>query len=61
MKKFYSAPQTKTISFQVRYSLMEETAQEVLAKQRKEEEAEQMEEEEFLEFVASMEERKPLW
>lgn len=62
MKKFYSKP-TVTVDFMtVRYSLMDETAQEVLTKRRELEDEEELEEEEeFDAFMMSQQEERPLW
>ncbi len=60
MKKFYSVPKTSIMINQC-FNLICETAQEVLTKRREEEETELEEEQEFLEFLASTEEQRPLW
>ena len=64
MKKFYSKPTATLDLITMRYSMMEETAQEVLAKKRDtedEEEFELEEEEEFGAFIMSQQGDSPLW
>ena len=64
MKKFYSKPTVTVELITMRYSMMEESAQEVLAKKRDtedEEELELEEEEEFSAFIMSQQGESPLW
>ena len=64
MKKFYSKPTATVELITMRYNMMEETAQEVLAKKRDtedEEELELEEEEEFGAFIMSQQGDSPLW
>lgn len=64
MKKFYSKPTATVELITMRYNMMEETAQEVLAKKRDmedDEEFELEEEEEFGAFIMSQQEESPLW
>ena len=61
MKKIYSTPTTMTNIYQMKWNLMEETAQEVLAKRREEELELEEEEEELMEFLMSNQEEKTLW
>ena len=65
MKKFYSKPTTTVDLITVCYSMMKDTAQEVLAKKRDTEDEEELEleeeDDELSAFIMSQQNDSPLW